>query len=1066
MLIADLHIHSKYSRATSRDCVPEYLDFWARRKGITLVGTGDFTHPAWRAELAEKLVPAEEGLYTLGPGHRFQEDTAPGPEPRFVVSGEISTIYKKDGKTRKVHSVILLPSLEDAELLSRKLETIGNIRSDGRPILGLDTRDLLEITLESCPEAVFIPAHIWTPHFSVFGAFSGFDSLDACFGDLTEHIHALETGLSSDPPMNWRLSALDGYQLVSNSDAHSPSKLGREANLLDISPSYPALRRALETGEGLAGTVEFYPEEGKYHLDGHRNCRSCLTPGETAAAGGCCPVCGRPVTIGVLHRVEALADRPEGYQKQGAKSFEHLVPLPEVIAASEGGTASGGKVNRKYEALLRHLGPEFQILRETPLEDIAHAAGPLVAEGIRRMRSGEVRWEPGYDGAYGVLALLDPGEREALRGQVSLFGAEPEPTRKKRLSAPIRPASREECVPAEGRREALNPAQTTAATSLARAVCVTAGPGTGKTHTLAARIVWLIQERGTKPGEITAVTFTNRAAGELRARLEALLGGRRAAHGITVGTFHSICLGILSKRSQGVRLAGPYETLAAAEEVISVQRGTGSARKLLEGVSRWKNGLETDVPEKLCQDYCARLAALGLLDYDDLLLEVLELWREKKPTVGLERSLRHLLVDEFQDCDELQYELIRAWSQKGESLFAIGDPDQSIYGFRGASPTCFARLEEDFPDLERVRLVQNYRSTPEILGAALPVIDRNPGPARVLVPQGASGAPVRLLEAESDLSEAIFVAKEVARQVGGVDMLEAQREGRTVDRARGFQDFGVLCRTRRQLDILERCLSRDGIPCVVAGRDDFLADRKVRGGLCFLRNLLEPEDGLALQSALTLGWDCPTDLSQAAVEAWSCTAGTAEERIRYLLGLYPQVPYLERWGDLASELLPSLRRERPDRLLGRWADAQDCAEEEPVQRLLHMAVFYPTLQELLKNLTIGREGDLLRSAGLDYAAGAVSLMTLHASKGLEFPVVFLCGVKAGTLPLESERRPADEEEERRLFYVGMTRAREELLLLTRKEESRFLKEVPQSGVERGRAATRRPRQEPVQLSLF
>ena len=277
MLIADLHIHSKYSRATSRDCVPEYLDFWARRKGIHLVGTGDFTHPAWRAELSEKLVPAEEGLYTLGPGHRFQEDTAPGPESRFVVSGEISTIYKKDGRTRKVHSVILLPSLEAADFLSRKLETIGNIRSDGRPILGLDTRDLLEITLESCPEAVFIPAHIWTPHFSVFGAFSGFDSLEACFGDLTGHIHALETGLSSDPPMNWRLSALDGYQLVSHSDAHSPSKLGREADLLDIAPSYPALRRALETGEGLAGTVEFYPEEGKYHLDGHRRAR--LSPG-------------------------------------------------------------------------------------------------------------------------------------------------------------------------------------------------------------------------------------------------------------------------------------------------------------------------------------------------------------------------------------------------------------------------------------------------------------------------------------------------------------------------------------------------------------------------------------------------------------------------------------------------------------------------------------------------------------------------------------------------------------------------------------------------------------------
>lgn len=411
MLIADLHIHSKYSRATSRDCVPEYLDFWARRKGISLVGTGDFTHPAWRAELMEKLVPAEEGLYTLREDVRFREDTAPEVQPRFVVTGEISTIYKKNGRTRKVHSLILLPSLEAADVLARKLEAIGNIHSDGRPILGLDTRDLLEITLESCPEAVFIPAHIWTPHFSLFGAFSGFDAIEDCFEDLTPCIHALETGLSSDPPMNWRLSALDKYQLVSNSDAHSPAKLGREANLLDIRPSYPELAKALETGEGLAGTIEFFPEEGKYHLDGHRSCRMCLSPQETEAAGGRCPICGKKLTIGVLHRVEELADRAEDYVKPDAKSFESLVPLPEVIAASEGGSAAGGKVNRKYERMLRELGPEFHILREVPEADIGEVAGPLVAEGIRRLRKGEVRRMPGYDGAYGVIGLLEPAER-------------------------------------------------------------------------------------------------------------------------------------------------------------------------------------------------------------------------------------------------------------------------------------------------------------------------------------------------------------------------------------------------------------------------------------------------------------------------------------------------------------------------------------------------------------------------------------------------------------------------------------------------------------------------------
>ncbi len=304
MYIADLHIHSRYSRATSKDCTPEYLDLWARRKGIGIVGSGDFTHPAWREELGEKLEPAEDGLYTLKKEYRIEDPAAADTmQPRFVITGEISSIYKKYGRVRKVHSLILLPGLEEAETVSRKLEAIGNIHSDGRPILGLDCHDLLEILLELCPQAVYVPAHIWTPHFSLFGAFSGFDSVEECYGDLSAYIHAMETGLSSDPPMNWRVSALDGYQLISNSDAHSPAKLGREANLLDIELSYEGLREAVQTGTGLSGTIEFFPEEGKYHYDGHRKCNICLEPLETERHHGICPVCGRKLTIGVSHRI-------------------------------------------------------------------------------------------------------------------------------------------------------------------------------------------------------------------------------------------------------------------------------------------------------------------------------------------------------------------------------------------------------------------------------------------------------------------------------------------------------------------------------------------------------------------------------------------------------------------------------------------------------------------------------------------------------------------------------------------------------------------------------------------
>ena len=323
MIIADLHIHSRYSRATSRDCTPEYLDLWARRKGISLLGSGDFTHPQWREELAEKLIPAEEGLYILKEEFRIKDGAAEERyKPRFVISGEISSIYKKNGKVRKVHNVILLPGLEEAEVLARKLETIGNIHSDGRPILGLDSRDLLEITLELCPSAVFVPAHIWTPHFSMFGAFSGFDTIEECFEDLTPYIRAFETGLSSDPPMNWRLSALDRLQMISNSDAHSPAKLGREANLLDIDMSYEGLYGAVQEGKGLAGTIEFFPEEGKYHYDGHRKCHLCLSPKEAEQYQGKCPVCGKKLTMGVSHRIGQLADRKEGFVPERARYFD------------------------------------------------------------------------------------------------------------------------------------------------------------------------------------------------------------------------------------------------------------------------------------------------------------------------------------------------------------------------------------------------------------------------------------------------------------------------------------------------------------------------------------------------------------------------------------------------------------------------------------------------------------------------------------------------------------------------------------------------------------------------
>ena len=407
-MIADLHIHSRFSMATSKEGTPENLDFWARKKGISLIGTGDFTHPVWREELKERLVSEGNGLYRLRDAYVKEESRKfPGEGTRFVVSGEISSIYKKNGKTRKVHNVILLPSLEAADAMAQRLEKIGNIHSDGRPILGLDSHDLLEMMLDVCPEGILIPAHIWTPHFSVLGAKSGFDSVEECFEELAPYIHALETGLSSDPAMNWRISKLDRYQLVSNSDAHSPSKLGREANLLDIDCSYEGLYRAIQTGEGLEGTVEFFPEEGKYHFDGHRKCGVSLSPVEAERMGGICPVCGKKLTMGVDHRVEQLADRAEGFVKKDGKKYESLVPLPEVISTCMGYSAASKKVQGCFEQMIQTLGTEFDILRNVPSEDIKSCAGERIAEGIENVRTGNVKRIPGYDGEYGKIELFD-----------------------------------------------------------------------------------------------------------------------------------------------------------------------------------------------------------------------------------------------------------------------------------------------------------------------------------------------------------------------------------------------------------------------------------------------------------------------------------------------------------------------------------------------------------------------------------------------------------------------------------------------------------------------------------
>ncbi len=400
--IADLHVHSPFSRATSRSCDLPGLFAWARVKGIQVIASGDFTHPGWLANLKETLLPAEPGFF------RLVEENIPPPLPglttsagqvRFILSAEISCIYKRHGSVRKVHNLIYVPDFASAERISVRLAGIGNIESDGRPILGLDSRDLLEIVLEEAPAGFLVPAHIWTPWFSLFGSRSGFDDIEECFGDLTPYIFALETGLSSDPDMNRMISALDRFALISNSDCHSPSRLGREANLFSTGFDYFSLREAIHgnSRKTFRGTVEFFPEEGKYHLDGHRSCKVCLEPEDTRRSGGRCPACGRPLTVGVLHRILDLADREEPVFRPDAPQTFSLVPLPEVLGEIIGVGPASKKVLQNYAALIERFGSEFNLLLHTTPEDIA-GASPVLAEAVTRIRDGRVIRHSGYDG--------------------------------------------------------------------------------------------------------------------------------------------------------------------------------------------------------------------------------------------------------------------------------------------------------------------------------------------------------------------------------------------------------------------------------------------------------------------------------------------------------------------------------------------------------------------------------------------------------------------------------------------------------------------------------------------
>ncbi len=659
----DLHIHSRFSRATSPALNPESLDKWGRLKGLGLIGTGDLTHPAWLEELGGRLRLMDDGFYALKENSRGT---------RFVPTGEVSCIYKQDGRTRKIHLVVVAPDLEISSRFSAVLGRLGNVTSDGRPILGLSARQILEIALTTHPDMIVIPAHIWTPWFSLFGAKSGFDHLEECFGDLSGHITALETGLSSDPAMNRLISQLDPYALVSSSDAHSPDKLGREATILNGPLTRANLFEALRGGPALAGTVEFFPEEGKYHLDGHLGCGPALSPEETKELGGLCPACGKPVTIGVLHRVMELADRKTPLADRLAD--QHLIPLAELLGQCFGQGPKSKKVTDSFERLVNDLGSELAILLEADPGDIETAAGPLLRLAIERMRSGRVEAQGGFDGQYGTVTAIKPEERAELAGQGRLFETSPRKRCGPKTSAPptvfdqTPPEEVDEAIVSTNLSlvrgdlllDGLDESQARAVTSLSPAVAVVARPGSGKTRVLIHRAAWLLREKLVAPEELLLTTYTRKAAQELAPRLAAALPFHPVAGRVKISTLHALAYSLLKARQPEWDLAPE----GATDELIkkAAKKIGFRPQALASMLSRVKNSPalrpgETDLPPEAPENfslayrhYVKSLAANKWWDYDDLILEA-------APDSPL--PFKAVLVDEFQDLSAAQFSFLK-----------------------------------------------------------------------------------------------------------------------------------------------------------------------------------------------------------------------------------------------------------------------------------------------------------------------------------------------------------------------------------------------------------------------
>ncbi len=1150
-LVADFHLHSKFSRATSKNLDFENLYVSAQIKGVQILGTGDFSHPAWFAEIESKLEPAEAGLFKLKKEitETLQVNIPPNCRNivRFVLVTEISNIYKKDGRTRKNHNLVFVPDLDVARKLNRRLKAIGNIESDGRPILGLDARDLLEVVLDTSPDSFLVPAHIWTPWFSMLGSKSGFDSIEECFDDLAGFIFAAETGLSSDPGMNWRVSGLDHLSLISNSDAHSPANIGREANIFDTDLSYFSLLKAMKDGDTrqFPATVEFYPEEGKYHFDGHRSCGVRFEPRETVAHKGLCPNCGKPLTIGVLYRIDELADCPEGRKSPTARPYSNLIPLAGILSEIMQTGPKTSRVLQAYRTAIETLGPELAILQDLDLDLIAKAKIPLLDEAVRRMRAKNIAVAPGFDGEYGRVQIFSAQERLKLQSQKSLFadalildlGAAKSSRQDlygDSLSQPLvkdlelskgdsRQTETKEKIPARAKgcsssddfREnaRINEEQRRVVECEAGAVLVVAGPGTGKTHTLTARIARQISGMGISADSVLAITFTNRAAEEMRSRLIGILGKTRNLP--VIATFHGLCLMLLRELHAG-RVFGIIDEdeqgELIAEAAVRVARSgvpiTQDRHSIIAWIMRAKQNVVspdeasrislTETKEGALAEvyrlYQQMLESQQVFDYEELIYQVVQRLEGDAAFCRLCRErFRHVYVDEYQDLNHGQYRLIRALMPTpaaGRHLCVIGDPDQSIYGFRGSDCAYFHRFVEDYPGAVVLPLTRNYRSSDTILSASYQVISRDKS-ERTRVYSTIEGLKtISVIESRNEHAEAEAISRIIENMIGGSGFhsIDTGRVQEAYPSAGlGYADFAVLTRTNDQIRLIAEIFKQRGIPCQPASRRNVCRLENISQLLALYRIISATGSYADFEK---IAGKVASRLGKKVVEAFrewclrkrfSLKDGLAGAARFPIPGLVRhQQSKLNEFARCIAVIMDETAHMDAGRKLFHlsrnphfftWSDDEE--SQEALNQLANMADSGESAVAFLERLALQRDPDFYHPR-----AERVAVMTMHAAKGLEFATTFVAGCEDDLIPFRSpDRDVADLQEERRLFYVAMTRAKERLYFTyakrrrifgktLKRERSPFIKDIEERLIKNDNWADKLKKKQADQLQLF